>query len=62
MPIALLVGLVFVVLAVIFFGLSLKDYSKAERKTPLARKAWLRIAIIFAGVGVGLFAMQVLLG
>ena len=62
MPIALLVGLVFVVLAVIFFGLSLRDYLKVEEQKPLARKVWLRIAVIFAGVGVGLCAMQALLG
>jgi len=62
MRIAPLVGLVFVALAVIFFGLSLRDYFKAEGKMPIARKAWLRIAVIFAGVGLGLFAVQMLLG
>ena len=61
MPIALLVGLVFVALAVIFFGLSFKDYTKAEDQRPLARKAWLRIAVIFAVVGIVLLVTQALL-
>jgi hypothetical protein len=62
MQTAPLVGLVFVAVATIFFGLSLRDYWKTEGQRPLARRAWLRIAFIFTGVGVGLFAMQVFLG
>ena len=61
MRIAPLVGLGFVALAMIFFGLWLKDYLKGEGRIPLARKAWLRIALIFAGVGVGLLFMQAFL-
>lgn len=55
-------GLVFVILAVIFFSLSIRDYLKAEERLHVARKAWMRIAVIFAGVGIGLFVMQVFLG
>ena len=43
-------GLVFVALAVIFLGIAVQDYLKAEGKMTPARQAWLRVAFIFAGV------------
>jgi len=52
---------VFVALAVVFVGIALRDYLKAEGKLTIARKTWLRIAFIFAGVGIGLFFVQVFL-
>jgi hypothetical protein len=51
-------GPVFVALAVIFLGLVVQDYLKAEAKLSSSRQAWLRIAFIFASVGIGLYAMQ----
>ena len=55
------IGVVFVALAVVFVGIALRDYLKAEGKLTIARKTWLRIAFIFAGVGIGLFFVQVFL-
>jgi hypothetical protein len=51
-------GPVFVALAVIFLSLVVQDYLKAEAKLSPSRQAWLRIAFIFAGVGIGLYAIQ----
>lgn len=53
-------GAVFVALAVIFLGVAVQDYLKAEGKMTPARQAWLRVAFIFAGVSICLYAVQVL--
>ena len=50
---------VFVALAVIFLGVAVQDYLKAECKMTPARQAWLRVAFIFAGVSIGLYAVRV---
>ncbi len=55
------IGIVFVAIGVIFIGIALRDYLNAEGKMTIARKIWLRIAFIFAGVGIGLFFMQIFL-
>ena len=55
------IGLVFVALAVVFVGIALREYLKAERKLTIARKTWLRIAFMFAGAGIGLFFLQTFL-
>jgi len=52
-------GAVFVALAVIFLGIAVQDYLKAEGKMTAARQAWLRVAFIFAGVSIGLYVMRV---
>jgi hypothetical protein len=52
------IGIVFVSLAVVVVRVALRDYLKAEGKLTIARKTWLRIAFIFAGVGIGLFVVQ----
>jgi hypothetical protein len=52
-------GIVFVALAVIFLGAALQDYLKAEEKLTIARKIWIRISFIFAGVGIGLYLMHI---
>ncbi|HVO83154.1 MAG TPA: hypothetical protein VMU60_01895 [Syntrophobacteria bacterium] len=54
-------AVVFVALAVVFVGIALRDYLKAEGKLSIARKTWLRIAFIFAGVGIGLFFLETFL-
>lgn len=54
----LLLGHVFVVLAVIFLSVAVRDYLKAEGKMSPSRQAWLRVAFIFACVGIGLHVMQ----
>ena len=48
-------------LAVIFLGVAVQDYLKAEGKMTPARQAWLRVAFIFAGVSIGLYAARVFL-
>ena len=54
-------GSVFVALAVIFLGVAMQDYLKAEGKMTPARQAWLRIAFIFAGISIGLYVVRVFL-
>ena len=54
------IGLIFVALAVVFVGIAVRDYLKAEAKLTIARKTWLRIAFIFAGVGIGLYLLGIL--
>jgi hypothetical protein len=51
-------GSVFVAFAVISLGITVQDYLKAEGKMTPARQAWLRVAFIFAGVGIGLHVVQ----
>jgi polyferredoxin len=54
-------ALVFVALAVVFLGISFRDYLKTEGKLTIARKIWLRMAFIFAGVGIGLYLVHTFL-
>ena len=51
-------SVVFVAIAVIFMAAAFWDYLKAEGKMTIARKVWIRMAIIFAVVGIGLFFVQ----
>ena len=51
-------SIVFVAIAVIFIGVAFRDYLNAEGKMTTGRKIWLRMAYIFAGVGIGLFFAQ----
>jgi len=53
-------GIVFAALAAIFVALTVRDYLNTEGKLTPSRKTWLRIAIIFACVSIGLFAVQIL--
>ncbi len=53
-----LFSIVFVAIAVIFVYVALWDYLKAEGKMTTARKIWIRMAFIFAAVGIGLFLVQ----
>jgi hypothetical protein len=50
---------VFIAIAVIFLGIAFHDYLKAQGQLTIARKVWLRIAFIFAGVGIGLYFLQI---
>ena len=52
-------GIVFVAIAVIFIGVTFRDYLKAEGKMTIARKIWIRMAFIFAAVGIGLYFLQI---
>ena len=53
-------SIVFVAIAVIFIGVAFRDYLMAEDKMTIARKIWIRMAFIFAAVGIGLFFVQIL--
>jgi hypothetical protein len=53
------ISIVFVAIAVIFIGVAFRDYLNAEGKMTNGRKIWLRMAFIFAGVGIGLFFAQI---
>lgn len=55
------IGIVFVAIAVIFLSVAFRDYLKEEGKATIARKIWIRMAIIFAAVGIGLFFVQIFL-
>ena len=54
------IGLLFCGLAAIFLAVALRDYLRAEGKRSLARRTWVRIAIIFAVVGIGLQLVSLL--
>ena len=51
-------SIVFVAIAVIFIGVAFRDYLITEGKMTIARKIWIRMAFIFAAVGIGLFFAQ----
>jgi hypothetical protein len=53
-----LLGLFFVALGVVFLGLALRDSVKNRGSATPARRAWLRVGIIFAAVGVFLCAFH----
>ena len=55
------IGIVFVAIAVIFIAVAFRDYLKEEGKVTIARKIWIRMAIIFVAVGIGLFFVQIFL-
>ena len=52
------IGIVFVAIAVIFISISFRNYLEEEGKATIARTVWIRMAIIFAAVGIGLFFVQ----
>jgi multisubunit Na+/H+ antiporter MnhB subunit len=56
------IGLLFLALAVIFLVAVFRDYRRSEGKPSPARRTWLRVAIIFAIVGLGLQFLHLLLG
>ncbi len=53
----MITGIIFLAIALVFVGVALRDYLKTEGKMTIARKIWIRMALIFAGVGIGLFIM-----
>lgn len=58
MPTMPAVPLVFVAVAVVFVVVALQNYLKSEGKLSPARKTWLRIALIFSLIGIGLFIVN----
>jgi hypothetical protein len=55
------VTFVFAALAVVFAVLAVRDYFRERGKTTPARKTWLRMALIFSVVAVGLFVWHTFL-
>jgi succinate dehydrogenase hydrophobic anchor subunit len=51
-------GIIFIAIAFVFLGVVFRDYLKTEAKLTIARKIWLRMVFIFAGVGIGLYFVQ----
>jgi hypothetical protein len=54
------VGSVFVALAVVFLAITFQDYLRAEGKLTPARRTWLRVAWIFAAVGIAVNFVSVI--
>jgi amino acid transporter len=57
MPVTL-IGPLFLLIALVFAILSIRDYRRAGGTPTPARRAWVRIAVIFAAVGVWLTVMH----
>jgi hypothetical protein len=53
------ISFIFFALAVIFLGVSVRDYSRTKGKTNPARQTWLRVGFIFAAVGIVLALMHI---
>ena len=51
---------VFLAIAIIFLGLAMQDYWKQENKLTPARKTWVRIAMIFSAVSIGLYVLNII--
>ena len=52
------VSIVFLALAVVFVALAVRDGFKSQGQLTPARKTWIRIAIIFSAVAIGLFVLH----
>ena len=52
-------SIIFVAIAVIFVGVALRNSLKEDGKLTIARRIWIRMAFIFAAVGIGLFFVQI---
>ena len=55
-----MLGPVFLALAIMFLGLAMQDYWKQENKLTPARKTWVRIAMIFSVVSIGLYILNII--
>ena len=55
-----MLGPVFLALAIIFLALAMQDYWKQENKLTPARKTWIRIAMIFSIVSIGLYILNII--
>lgn len=60
MPNVAPIGPVFIAIAVIFLALTTQEFLNTEGKMTPARKTWLRIALIFAGISIALYALQII--
>jgi hypothetical protein len=49
------IAVIFIAISVIFICVAFRDFLKAEGKMTIARRTWIRMALIFAGVGIGIY-------
>ena len=56
------IGLFFIALAAIFLAAALRDQARPKDQRSGGRRTWVRIAIIFAIVGIGLQLVHLLVG
>jgi len=61
MQIVSFVSIVFIGISIIFLAVSFRDYLKNGNSMTIARRVWLRMALIFALVGIGLYFLHVCL-
>jgi len=54
------IGLLFIGLAVVFISITVSDLLKTSGRVSIARKVWIRMAFIFAAVGIGLNLIQMI--
>jgi hypothetical protein len=59
MQIATFVGTVFIAISVIFLTATFRGYLISEGKMTISRRVWLRLALIFAVVGIGLYFLKI---
>lgn len=52
------VSIIFLTISVIFLIVSLRDYLQSKGAKAIARRIWLRMAFIFAAVGIGLYFLN----
>jgi putative copper export protein len=52
------VGILFIGISLIFVVLVVRDYLKSGGKMTISRRVWLRLALIFAAVGIGLSFLE----
>ena len=55
-----MLGPVFLALAIIFLALAMQDYWKQENKLTPARKTWVRIAMTFSAISIGLYVLHII--
>lgn len=55
-------ALLFLAIAIIFVAHTVQDHLAAAGALSPARRTWLRVAVIFAGVAIGLHALRLLFG
>jgi preprotein translocase subunit SecG len=53
-----IVSVIFLAIAIILLIASFRDYLKSKGEKTIARRIWLRMALIFAAVAVGLYFLN----
>ena len=52
------IGIIFIAISLIFLIATFRDYLKSKGEMTIARRIWLRLALIFAAIGIGLYFVQ----